>query len=296
MALIRCPECWKDISNKADKCPNCGTEIKKRNKREILSQFIAICTLGVTIISIYIAIQSLNISKESLNISRIALNSPIIDINVDWENDRIFVKNETNELYKIKRVLYGKVRTIAIMTDDSNKISSVELHEEDNAIYLERGNNVEMSCSEEELEEYNKKFELSLGEKWSPESTDRLNKLEEKLEKKCEEENFQYWVVSPNFHYCYIEIVYSDVFGNTDCQYYIYKKEYSASWRIYKLSKEEYKKYTKNILYNYTYDFGEINVENNKIMKKLFSNENFRLFDKTKYRNFAEWFAYSQFE
>ena len=58
-------------------------------------------------------------------------------------------------MFKIRRVLYGKVRTIAIMTDDSTQISSVELQEEDNAIYLEQGNNVEMSCSEEEVEEYN---------------------------------------------------------------------------------------------------------------------------------------------
>lgn len=233
MALIKCPECWKDVSNKAEKCPNCGTEIKKRNKGEILSQFIAICTLAVTIISILIAMQSfdvskqsLDIAKESLKISRISINNPVFDIDVDWENDKLSVENKTYDLFKIRRVLYGKVRTMAIMTNDSSQISSVELHEEDNAIYLERGNNVEMSCSEEEIDEYNKKFELSLGENWSHESTDRLNKLEKMVEKKCKEENFELWGVSPNFNYRYIEIAYSDVYGNTGCQYYIYKNEY----------------------------------------------------------------------
>lgn len=116
------------------------------------------------------------------------------------------------------------------------------------------------------------------------------------VEKKCKEENFELWGVSPNFNYRYIEIAYSDVYGNTGCQYYIYKNEYRASWSIYKLSKEEYDKYTKNIQYNYTYDFREIDVENEEILKKLFSHKNFRSFEKTKYRNFDEWFAYSQFE
>ena len=27
MALIRCPECGKEISSKADKCPNCGCPV-----------------------------------------------------------------------------------------------------------------------------------------------------------------------------------------------------------------------------------------------------------------------------
>lgn len=202
MALIKCPECWKDVSSKAEKCPNCGTEIKKRNKGEILSQFIAICTLAVTIISILIAMQSfdvskqsLDIAKESLKISRISINNPVFDIDVDWENDKLSVENKTYDLFKIRRVLYGKVRTMAIMTNDSSQISSVELHEEDNAIYLERGNNVEMSCSEEEIDEYNKKFELSLEENWSHESTDRLNKLEKMVEKNVKKKILNYGVL-----------------------------------------------------------------------------------------------------
>ncbi|MCM1245293.1 MAG: hypothetical protein NC293_06565 [Roseburia sp.] len=139
---------------------------------------------------------------------------------------------------------------------------------------------------------------MSLGEHWSPESTDRLNELEEKVQKKCEEENFNFWGVSPYFHYRYIEIVYSDVYGNTNSQYYVYKDEYRAGWRKYKLSKEKYDKYTQNILYSYTYDgdHGRPEVEDKKIIKKLFSDKNFEVFEKTKYVNFGEWFADSQFE
>ncbi|MBM3859287.1 MAG: hypothetical protein FJ395_06520 [Verrucomicrobia bacterium] len=29
MAMIQCPECKKQVSNEADKCPNCGIPIKR---------------------------------------------------------------------------------------------------------------------------------------------------------------------------------------------------------------------------------------------------------------------------
>jgi len=29
MAIIKCPECGKEISDKAEKCPHCGVKIKK---------------------------------------------------------------------------------------------------------------------------------------------------------------------------------------------------------------------------------------------------------------------------
>ena len=40
MALIKCPECGKEISDKAKTCPNCGCPIKKitGTENEILEQ------------------------------------------------------------------------------------------------------------------------------------------------------------------------------------------------------------------------------------------------------------------
>ena len=37
-------------------------------------------------------------------------------------------------------------------------------------------------------------------------------------------------------------------------------------------------------------------MKDKKILKKLFSDKNFRVFEKTKYVYYAEWFAHSQFE
>lgn len=47
MSLIKCPECEKDISDKAKSCPNCGYKVKKPIDKKI----IAIgCTVAVVII------------------------------------------------------------------------------------------------------------------------------------------------------------------------------------------------------------------------------------------------------
>lgn len=35
LSLIKCPECNKDISNKAKKCPNCGSPLKHQTKLNI---------------------------------------------------------------------------------------------------------------------------------------------------------------------------------------------------------------------------------------------------------------------
>ena len=34
MALINCPECGKEVSDKADTCPNCGLAVKKELKNQ----------------------------------------------------------------------------------------------------------------------------------------------------------------------------------------------------------------------------------------------------------------------
>mgnify|MGYP002678385284 CR=1 FL=1 len=34
MALIKCPECGKEVSDKAEKCLNCGYPIKNRDYEE----------------------------------------------------------------------------------------------------------------------------------------------------------------------------------------------------------------------------------------------------------------------
>ncbi|HHV10426.1 MAG TPA: hypothetical protein GXX75_09145 [Clostridiales bacterium] len=51
MALIRCPECCKDISDKADRCPNCGYPIVTSNKESKFTQRLVfgIITVGLSL-------------------------------------------------------------------------------------------------------------------------------------------------------------------------------------------------------------------------------------------------------
>lgn len=59
MALIKCPECNKEISNTAKRCPNCGYKlpnnkknIKKETKITLIIVILIIIFLGFTFIEI----------------------------------------------------------------------------------------------------------------------------------------------------------------------------------------------------------------------------------------------------
>ena len=66
MAMFNCPECGKEISDKANTCPNCGCPLKnkkmkkkdntvKKNalKRIFLKLFIIIIIINIGVIGIY---------------------------------------------------------------------------------------------------------------------------------------------------------------------------------------------------------------------------------------------------
>ena len=56
MALIKCPECEKEISSAAKKCPNCGFDLQAETKskyRKIIVIIIVIILLIVGVIHIY---------------------------------------------------------------------------------------------------------------------------------------------------------------------------------------------------------------------------------------------------
>ena len=55
MALIRCPECGKEISDSAQVCPNCGRKIELGNKNEIMKTSL-LADIGFTVLGIICAI------------------------------------------------------------------------------------------------------------------------------------------------------------------------------------------------------------------------------------------------
>lgn len=57
MALIKCPECGKEISDKASSCPNCGVGIRKNSKKKIgiiSGVIIAFILLAILLLFLYL--------------------------------------------------------------------------------------------------------------------------------------------------------------------------------------------------------------------------------------------------
>lgn len=68
MALIKCKECGKEISTKAEMCPNCGIRVKK--KRFIINVFRFFEVIGVLIVIGLVVFFAYEMIKRTLNESR----------------------------------------------------------------------------------------------------------------------------------------------------------------------------------------------------------------------------------
>ena len=69
MALIKCPECGKKVSDKSKKCPNCGINLAGSQLMKMkISVIIFIISIIVTIgCSMYISNNKVGAAKESLD-------------------------------------------------------------------------------------------------------------------------------------------------------------------------------------------------------------------------------------
>ena len=89
MALIKCPECGKEISDKATLCPNCGYEGFKK-KKKIIKKNIVIIGIIVTIIVLVIAM--LILSQFVLKNNELNKNSEQTQL-IDVETVDDFLEN-----------------------------------------------------------------------------------------------------------------------------------------------------------------------------------------------------------
>jgi len=253
---------------------------------------IAIVTISISIYSFKISKEALKTADDSLKLSDLGYKSnsayvePILNIDIDWNNDTLQVHHETSDVYQIRNVNFGLIRTVAVSS--GNKILSVELEEITTRMNLEDGHTTGTTCSKEDAARYNKDFTLSLKNQevsnWGINfsNVDICNQIEDDVKKRCDNDlKYKYWGVSTNFNYRYIEIYYSDIYGNIKAQYYIYKYEYASSWRLYKLSEAEYLKYISNVI---------IPSKKQEIEDKLFSELYYNEFSDDKYENFYNWY------
>lgn len=94
MALIKCSECGKEISDKAKMCVNCGAKAKNNNKI-ILSLIIGVAILLVAV-SVYFLIFNNNENKMSKESEKNFVGT--------WElqnTDKLYNYNENDNLYTI---------------------------------------------------------------------------------------------------------------------------------------------------------------------------------------------------
>lgn len=237
----------------------------------------------IIVLSLLVAVISLFISKNAFTVSEIALEitskdtEPIIEMNIDYENDTIELKNKSHEYYQITNVNYGKVRFIGVL-DDNGGISYVYLPENYTTTTLEHGHTVGTDMSDENIKKFNKKMKLSLDKDdslWC--QTDNINAIEETIINMCESQDCEYWGVSANYSYYYVEIRFKDSYGNRDSMYYVYKYEYGSTWQTYKVEEKEYINKMNEV-------YKEINVDN--VISTIFSKENFKNIEETGYINF----------
>lgn len=109
MALIKCSECGKEISDKAKMCVNCGAKTKNNN-RIILSLIIGVAILLVAVL-VYFLMFNNNENKMSKESEKNFVGT--------WElqnTDKLYNYNENDNLYTI--VLDQK------LTFDSNSVSA----------------------------------------------------------------------------------------------------------------------------------------------------------------------------
>ena len=136
----------------------------------------------------------------------------------------------------------------------------------------------------EDAEKYNKEFLLSLSDEsksdWGivVDNQNEINGIENSIRGLCDSsDEYEYWEVSPNFDYRFIEVYYTDVYGNRNSQYYIYKYEYGSSWEKYKLSEDEYINYIFDVKTRFSAD---------TITEVLTDKNSFCDLKDTKYNNF----------
>lgn len=104
MALIKCPECEKEISDTIKKCPNCGYKIKKTSKKAIVAIISALIVVLVGITT-FVVISSNNKKMEAKQYER-EYNELLTEV-----GGRIYLNGLISQLYcyDIGQVWYNSI-------------------------------------------------------------------------------------------------------------------------------------------------------------------------------------------
>ncbi len=151
MALIKCPECGKEISDKAKRCPNCACSLKK-NKKVIIIVFsiIMLLVIGLIIFYIYsqntynknVSLLSASMLSSSTNCESLAnLTSKVWYNTIYKQDDKETNKYTINSIYykdtnyyKYQDYQFNKdfnTSLLRLFNDKKEEISKIEKESED---------------------------------------------------------------------------------------------------------------------------------------------------------------------
>lgn len=151
MALIKCPDCGKEISDKAKKCPNCAYSLEK-NKKGIIIAFsiIMLLVIGLIIFYIYnqntynkkVSLFSASILRSSANCESLAnLTSEVWYNTIYKQDDKETNKYTINSIYykdtdyyKYKDYQFNEdfnTSLLGLFNDKKEEISKIEKESED---------------------------------------------------------------------------------------------------------------------------------------------------------------------
>lgn len=113
MAMIKCPECGKEISDRAENCPNCGFILKKKNK--LLIPMLVLIVLVIFVVCGYVFFVNDKGGKSTVD-SEVSVNAAKEVISVSEEN-------------KIKGYYYGLIEEALNVLEENLKFApSLEVY------------------------------------------------------------------------------------------------------------------------------------------------------------------------
>ena len=132
MALIKCSECGKEISDTSKRCINCGAKIKKQRKKlskkkKLIISFVGLVIVIVGIVSFYFVFCN---DEEEVRVFQSNDRDDTkeqIEVITDYINIR---KNKSIDSEIIGKVYEGEIYTV-ISQDDSNPYYFIEIETKD---------------------------------------------------------------------------------------------------------------------------------------------------------------------
>lgn len=261
-------------------------DMNRKQINAIPSFLLSVISFIIVVISLIISIQSYRISEIALKQSS-SITEPLLSFDIDYWNDTVNVKNETADIFQIYHVNFGRVQAIAIKEiNDQERYSILALEDRLQSMNLEHGHTTGTDTSDEDAVKYNKSFDLSLADNnssiWAmrTNNTEFIENLENRVIQICDtDDKYEYLDISPYYDFRFIEVYYMDAYKNRSSQYYVYVYEYAQSWRLYKLTEEEYIEYVEDVMV-----IRRIEDEEQRLLDYIFNQNNFEIDLRIKYK------------